>query len=316
MVPTYLLRHSQHSLTLPAGLTTLPPPSPSSPILMDDRLSFPPVRAPSILPHPNDLLVSLIKDEYSSSVRITNPLTPDTVPDNNEARSAIHTLNRVRQALTSPYNMPDAILDRPTWLRMVMEMLASVHEGFHTMQLAAPDGDPPTNFCNLSPDELNTVACIYEITGFIHDFCETQDDEHQDDAFWTLCICCVESIDLPPPPAHITSIMLSNALEARTIHDTMHNQAIQEATKDIDAWREAQRTALIDGLVHDIINNVPDPESLARILGNLDPHIQTWVDEFRPKVTNTIIKMVSAEPISDHLRPQAQEILENTWDEK
>ena len=167
---------------------------------MDDRLSFPPVRAPSVLPHPHDLLVSLIKDEYSSSVRITNPLTPDTVPDNNEARSAIHALNRVRQALTSPYNTPDAILDRPTWLRMIMETLASVHEGFHTMQLAAPDGDPPTSFRNLSADELNTVARIYEITGYIHDFCETQDDEHQDDAFRTLCIRCVESIDLPPPP--------------------------------------------------------------------------------------------------------------------
>ena len=125
---------------------------------MDDRLTFLPVHAPSVLPHPNDLLVSLVNDEYSSSVRITNPLTPDTVPDNNEARSAIHALNCVCQALTSPYNTPDAILNHPTWLRMVMETLASIHEGFHVMQLAAPDGDPSTSFCNLSTDELNTVA--------------------------------------------------------------------------------------------------------------------------------------------------------------
>lgn len=110
--------------------------------------------------------------------------------------------------------------------------------------------------------------------------------------------------------------MLSNALEARAIRDTLRNEAIREATKDIDTWRETQRAALIDGLVHDVTTDDPDPESLARILGNLDPRIQTWVDTFRPKVTNAIIKMVSAEPILDHLRPQAQEILENAWDEK
>ena len=110
--------------------------------------------------------------------------------------------------------------------------------------------------------------------------------------------------------------MLSNALEACAIRDTMRNQAIREAVKDIDEWREARCTTLIDSLVHDITNDEPNPETLARILGNLNPRIEAWVDKFCPTVTNTIIKMVSAEPISDHLRPQAQEILENAWFEK
>lgn len=110
--------------------------------------------------------------------------------------------------------------------------------------------------------------------------------------------------------------MLSNVLEARAIHDTLRNQAIREATNDIDSWHEAQCTALIDGLVHDITSNEPDPETLARTLGQLDPRIETWVNNFRPKLKDTIIKMVSAEPIADHLAPQAQEILENAWTEK
>lgn len=283
---------------------------------MDDRLTFPPVRTPSVLPHPDNLLVTLSKDKYSSSFCITDPLNPDNIPDNNEARATIHALNCVCQALISPFNTPDTILDRPTWLRMIMETLASVHEGFHTMQLAAPDGDPPVNFHNLSPDKLNTVARIYEITGYIHNFCELPDDEQQDESFWTLCIRCVEAVDLPPPLAHITSIMLSNALEARAIRDTLRNQAIHEAVHDINTWREEQRNALIDGLVHDITSNEPDPETLARTLGNLDPRIGTWVDNFRQKLKHTIMKMVMAEPIKDHLTPQAQEILDLAWSEK
>ena len=152
----FLIRPTQQTPPSTAGLTTPPPLFPSFPIQMDDRLTFPPVHTPAVIPHPNDLLVSLIKDEYSSSVRITNPLTPDTIPNNNEARSALHAMNCVHQVLMSPYNTLDTILDRPTWLRMVMETLASVHEGFHTMQLAAPDNDPPDSFCDLSTDELNT----------------------------------------------------------------------------------------------------------------------------------------------------------------
>jgi hypothetical protein len=166
-------------------------------------------------------------------------------------------------------------------------------------------------FRNLSTDELNTVARIYDITSSIIDFCKTPDD-----AFHTLCVCCIESIDLPPAPADITSIMLANALEAHAIWDTMHNQAIHEAIHDIDSWREAQRAALIDGLVMDITSEDTNPENLARILGTLDPRIEAWVNTFRLKLKETIIKMVSAEPLMDHLTPQAQEILENAWHKK
>ena len=114
---------------------------------MDKCLTFPPIHVPAVLPHPNDLLVTLAKDDHVSSFRITNPLTPETIPDNNEAQVTLHTMNRLRQALTSPYNTPDAILDRPSWLCMIMEVVASIHEGFHTMQLASPDEDLPNACC-------------------------------------------------------------------------------------------------------------------------------------------------------------------------
>jgi hypothetical protein len=182
---------------------------------MDDRLTIPPVRVPAVLPHPDDLLVTLVKDEFSS-INITNPLTPETIPNNEDARATLHAIRRLRQVLTSPHNTPDAILDRPSWLRVIMEVLAGIHESFHVMQLASPDEDLPNAFRNLSPEELNTVGHIYDITGSIHDFCEPVDD-NPDEVFRALCVRCVTTVNLPPPPAHITTIMLSNALEARAV---------------------------------------------------------------------------------------------------
>ena len=295
-------------LSLPAGLTLPPhPPLPSS-VPMDDRLSIPPVRIPAVLPHPDDLLVTLVKDEHSSSINITSPLTPETIPNNDDARATIHAIRHLRQALTSPYNTPDAILDRPTWLRVIMETLTSIHEGFHTAQLAAPDEDLPDSFRNLSPEELNTVGHIFDITGSIHDFCEPV-DENPDETFRALCVRCVQAIDLPPPPAHITNIMLSNALEARAVRETLRNEAIRKAVHDIDLWRETQQTALIDSLVSDIVSQETDLDAVARSLGTLDPRIEAWVATIRPHLKDTILKMVAQEPIEDFVSPQVEEIL-------
>jgi hypothetical protein len=183
---------------------------------MDDRLTFPPVRIPVVLPHPEDLLVSLIKDEHVSPVHITTPLTPETIPNTTEARAALNAVNRLRQAFTSPFGTPHAILDRPTWLCMILETLAGIHEEFRNVQLISPDEELPRSFRSLSSEELNTVARIFEVTSWINDFCEAAETDHNDDhvaPYRTLCIRCVESVGLPPPPAHITDIMLTNALE-------------------------------------------------------------------------------------------------------
>ena len=114
-----------------------------------------------------------------------------------------------------------------------MEVLTGIHKGFHVMQLASPDEDLPNAFRNLSPEELNTVGHIFDITGSIHDFCEPI-DENPNETFRALCIRCVATMNLPPPPAHITTIMLLNALEARAIQEIMRNEAIHKATNDID----------------------------------------------------------------------------------
>ena len=282
---------------------------------MDDRLTFPPVRVPAVLPHPEDLLVSLVKDEGVTSFPIPTPLTPESIPNTADARAALHAVNRLRQAFTSPFGTPDAILNCPTWLRMILETLAGIHEGFRNAQLISPDTDLPTTFRDLNGEELNTVARIFEVTSWLQDFCEAAEEEHDEDhiaPFRTICIRCVESADLPSPPATITNIMLTNALETRALRETLRNEAIRKAVKDIDTWRETQTTTLISELVANITCTDPNFKSLARIVG-LDPRVQQWVDSIRPRLRESAIRMINQETIEDCFIPHAAELLETDW---
>jgi hypothetical protein len=81
-----------------AGLTTPSHYSPIPPCPRDDHLTFPPVRIPTILPHLEDLLVSLIKDENTESFPITTPLTAETIPNTTKAWAVFVTgLENTRQ---------------------------------------------------------------------------------------------------------------------------------------------------------------------------------------------------------------------------
>jgi hypothetical protein len=282
---------------------------------MGDTLTFPPVRVPAVLPHPEDLLVSLIKDEGTPPFSITTPLTPDTIPNSADARAALHAVNRLRQTFTSPFDTPDSVLNRPTWLRMILETLAGIHEGFRNAQLASPDADLPDAFRDLNGEERNTVARIFEVTSWLQDFCEAAEDEHDADhiaPYRTLCIRCIESADLPPPPANVTDIMLTNALETRAFRETLRNQAIQKAVNDINEWRAQQTESLISDLVASVTSQAPDLGTLAHEVG-LDPRVAKWVDNIRPRLRRTAIQMINQETIEDCLVPHAQEILEAEW---
>ena len=283
---------------------------------MDDRLTFPLPRVPAVLPHPDDLLVTLTKDDSLESFPITTPLTPETIPNSEDARSALHAVQRLRHTFSSPFGTPDSVLDRPTWLRMILENLAGIHEGFWNAQLISPDADLPTSFRDLLPEELNTVARIFEVTSWLQDFCEAADDDDDPDhvaPFRTICIRCVESADLPPAPANITDIMLSNALEVRALRKTLRNKAIRNAVKDVEDWRGKQTEAMITELVEYMICPVPDIDSLARTIGNLDPRITAWVDSIRAPIRKAAIAMVTQEAVEDCIIPHSQEILEGAW---
>ena len=198
---------------------------------------------------------------------------------------------------------------------MILETLAGIHEGFRNAQLISPDEDLPKSFRDLNGEEWNAVARIFEVTSWLQDFCEAAEDDHDEThiaPFRTICIRCVESTDLPPPPPHVTDIMLSNALKARAFRETLHNQAIQQAVKDIDNWHATQTETLISDLVTSMTSQTVDLSTLAHEVG-LDPRVQKWVDSIRPRLRLAAIQMINQETVEDCLVPHAQEILEAEW---
>ena len=283
---------------------------------MGDRLTFPLPSVPAVLPHPDNLLVSLVKDDTLQTFPITTPLTPDTIPDSEDARASLHAVQRLRQTFSSPFGTPDSTLNRPTWLRMILETLAGIHEGFRNAQLISPDTDLPKSFRDLNTEERNTVARIFEVTSWLQDFCEAAEDDHDNDhisPFRAICIRCVESADLEPPPPNITEIMLTNALEVRALRESLRNEAIRAAVHEIDAWREVQTKAMLDDLVACITSPVPDIDALSRNVGNLDPRIAEWVTSIHSPLRKAAIKVVTNEAIEDCINPHAQELLESAW---
>lgn len=199
---------------------------------------------------------------------------------------------------------------------MILETLAGIHEGFRNAQLISPDQDLPKSFRDLQPEELNTVARIFEVTSWLQDFCEAAEEDHDDDhisPYRTICIRCIESANLPTPPAHITDIMLTNALETRALRETLRNEAIRKAINDINEWREAQTEAMKNDLVTCITSPVSDLETLARNVGNLDPHITEWVTSIHGPLRKAAIQTVMKEAMEDCMIPHARELLESEW---
>src|SRR5579863_5624526 len=96
---------------------------------MEEFLSFPNPRLPTFPPTLDSLLVSLVDDQGSERYSIPNPLTSDDFTDRLNGGLAITGLNRVRETLSSPYNVPESLASRETWLRHLLEVLVGAHEG-------------------------------------------------------------------------------------------------------------------------------------------------------------------------------------------
>ena len=69
---------------------------------------------------------------------------------------------------------------------------------------------------------------------------------------------------------------------------------------------------LISDLVAAVTCQNPDLSTLAHQVG-LDPRVQLWVDQIRPRLRRAAIQMINQETVEDCLVPHAQEILESQW---
>jgi hypothetical protein len=137
---------------------------------MDTSFTFLSVRTAN---PPASLLETLAEilpqDTLPDPIRIHHPLALDNIPNTDSARLVVQSLWRVREGLCSPFNTPDAILPRRLWLELILEVLASVHEGLRNAQLASPlattDIANSDAFDHLDGDEVSLMTKSYEILG-------------------------------------------------------------------------------------------------------------------------------------------------------
>ena len=102
---------------------------------MDNNLTIPVPRIPQLPPPIDKLLVLLTESDTLDRINIGNPLSNDDIPDSEEAHNALYGLNRLRETLTAPFSSPETKWTREQWLRLVLELIATVHEGLINAQL-------------------------------------------------------------------------------------------------------------------------------------------------------------------------------------
>jgi hypothetical protein len=223
---------------------------------MDASFTFPLVRAAN---PPATLLETLAEiipqDSLPDPIRIHRPLSLDNIPNTDIARLVVQSLARTREGLCSPFNTPDAILPRRLWLELVLEVLASVHEGLRNAQLASPlaEADIANSdaFDLMDGDEVALVTKSYEILGWLKDFFQ-EDGDTYGDAVRLHCSRCVQSgyaTQAQDAEALSQSLQLTNSIDARAFHESLLNKVLPSIHRDVDEWRVRQRGLLIDHIV-------------------------------------------------------------------
>jgi hypothetical protein len=260
---------------------------------MDTSFTFPSVRAAN---PPATLLETLAEilpqDTLPDPIRIHNPLSLDNIPNTDIARLVVQSLARVREGLCSPFNTPDAILPRRLWLELVLEVLASVHEGLRNAQLASPlahtDIHESDAFDLMDGDEVALVTKSYEILGWLKDFFQ-EDGDTYGDAERLHCSRCVLSgyaTQSKDAEALSKSLQLTNSIDARAFRESLLNKVLPSIHRDVDEWRVRQRGLLIDH----VVQLITDPSSelsadaIAKATHVLDDRVRTWVDTKRSEI--------------------------------
>jgi hypothetical protein len=254
---------------------------------MDTSFTFPSVCTANPPPTLLKVLAEIMpQDSLPDPIRIHNPLHLDNIPDTDIAWVTVHSLARVREALCSPYNTPDATFPRCLWLKLVLEVLASVHKGLRNVQLASPFASPDISnsdaLDDLDGDEVALMTRSYEILGWTKDFSQ-EDGDINGDALHVHCSRCVQSSYLTQSSnaeALSKSLQLTTAIDARAFRESLLNQVLPSIHHNVDAWREKQRGLLLDHIVSIITDpgNDLSGEVISGSAHELDERIRKWVD--------------------------------------
>jgi hypothetical protein len=275
---------------------------------MDASLTFPAPRVPDPPPPLESVLISLVENSDTSTIHIANPLTLDNFGTTDARRAIVYNLARLRDTLASPFNTPDRTLDRAEWLQAAFEIIASVHEGLRNAQLASPDFVLADTFASLDNQEAPIVHAMHKALDGLLDFFSDPDEDAVD--LKTHCFRCIKSAQLPPLPQTLRSIQLTSVLDKERVLETLRNEAIREAHKEVDAWRSSQRDLLIARIVGLITDNEEsDPERLANAAFDLSPDLKVWVEAQRSSVRSYARRSIIEGVDDGVISPWAKEAL-------
>src|SRR5579863_3860570 len=278
---------------------------------MEEFLTFPNPRLPFTTSIPDSLLVSLVDDQGTNRYPIPNPLTSNDFTDRLDGALAITGLNRVRETLTAPYNVPENHASRETWLRHLFEVLVGAHEGLRNTQQANADRLPDA-FSDLNTEEANTASHIHSVLTDLIDFFDLVNEPDENSPTRTHCIRCIESASLPPPssiPDHITSLLLTCESDARAARLSLLNDRIRSITHEADEWCKTQTAALNSFLILHIISTNPSPEQLASALG-ADPSFDMWAKRLGDEMHEYTRKVICNEVGLDTSDQRCVEIMQ------
>jgi hypothetical protein len=260
---------------------------------MDTSFTFPSVRVAN---PPASLLETLAEiipqDTLPDPIRIHHPLSLDNIPNTDIARLVVQSLARVREGLCSPFNTPDAILPRRLWLELVLEVLASVHEGLRNAQLASPLAETEIHqsdaFDLMDGDEVALITKSYEILGWLKDFFQEDGDTYGDAERLHCSRCVLSGYATQSQDAEILSksLQLTNSIDARAFRESLLNKVLPSIHRDVDEWRVRQRGLLIDHVVQLITDPSSElsAEALAKATHSLDDRVRAWVDTKRSEI--------------------------------
>jgi hypothetical protein len=285
---------------------------------MDASFTFPSVRAAN---PPATLLETLAEiipqDSLPDPIRIHRPLSLDNIPNTDAACLLVQSLTRTQEGLCSPFNTPDAILPRRLWLELVLEVLASVHEGLCNAQLASPlaEADIANSdaFDLMNGNEVALVTKSYEILGWLKDFFQ-EDGDTYGDAVRLHCSCCIQSGYASQSRDAETlsqSLQLTNSIDARAFQESLLNKVLPSIHRDVDEWRVRQRGLFINHIVQ-IITDPPTElfaDAIATATHSLDDRVQVWVDAKRSTIQAYARSCITNEACKNTVNLWAQEAM-------
>ena len=236
----------------------------------------------------------ILNDTLPDPIHIHNPLHLDNILDSDLACNMVYSLAHIQEALCSPYNTPDATFGRQQWLQMILELVASIHEGLRNVQLASPSAaeDPSHSdaFDNMNGHKVSLMTQIYEILGWISNFF-AKDGDVNEDVPHVHCSRCIQSAHLhqytdTQDLSH--SLQLMVAIDARTFCESLLNKALPIINQEVDTWHAKQQGLLIDQVVEILTNPSSDMtgEFISTSTHGLDECMYMWVDTQHSEIQN------------------------------